>query len=150
MNKKTIKTVAIILAVQVIVAVVILVIGSSELIFFKEDGRVLEIGAMSQIEGGCIDNWGTDVCVFAGVNKSELYYCACVGSTDYCSCGYVFDDGCIRLSPSEQLDNLQMCASDYSKTSNSISVTTSAKACAGLLFWDICLPMWRQQLTFSR
>ena len=150
MNKETRKKVALMLLAQVVVVVAIYVFSDSEVIYFDDDDREVEIPDMSQIEGGCIDIGVTDICTYAGVNKDELYYCACVGNTEYCSCGWVFGDGCIRLSPNEELDNFKMCASDYSATPNSISVRTSAKPCFKLIFWDICFTIWKQQLTFSR
>lgn len=148
MSKETIRIVAVVFVLQVIVMVAIWMFGSFEVIIFDHEGPVDELGSLSQIEGGCLDVWTAELCAYAGVNRSELYYCACINGAEYCSCEYVLDEVCVSLTPTDELSSVRMCANDYSRTSNSIDVTTSAMPCGKVLIWDLCLTIWRQHLSF--
>jgi hypothetical protein len=150
MNRKTIGTIAAIFILQIIVMIVIWQFGDSELVIFDHPGAVDELAPLSQIQGGCIDVWTTEICAYAGIDRSELLYCACLDGAENCSCEFILDDGCVNLDPLDALSSFEMCARDFSRTSSRFDVTTSALACERFLIWDLCLTIWRQQLTFTR
>ena len=150
MNKRTIGTIAAVFILQVIVMVVIWQFGDSELVIFDHPGAVDELASLSQIQGGCIDVWTTEICTYAGIDRSELLYCACLDGAESCICEYILDDGCVQLGPTDALPGFEMCARDFSRTASRLDVTTSALVCERLLIWDLCLTIWRQQLSFSR
>jgi hypothetical protein len=150
MNRKTMLTIASIFLLQVVVTVVIWQFGDSELVIFDNPGPVDELASLGQVQGGCIDVWTTEICTYAGIERSELLYCACLDGAVDCSCEYILDDGCVQLGPTDALPGFEMCARDFARTSNSFDVTTSALVCERFLIWDLCLTIWRQQLTFSR
>ncbi len=150
MNKKTIGTIVAIFVLQVIVTAVIWLFGDSEFVMFDHPGPVDELSSLSQIQGGCIDVWTTEICAYAGIDRSELLYCTCVDGAEDCNCEFILDDGCVQLEPTDALSGLEMCARDFNRTDSRVDVTTSALGCERLLIWDICLTFWRQQLTFSR
>jgi hypothetical protein len=150
MRKETVRIVVVVFILQVIVTAVIWMFGDSELVIFDDQEPAPGLTSLSQIEGGCIDAWTAELCAYAGIHQSELYYCACINGAEYCSCEYVLDNGCVSLTPTDELSSVQMCARDYRRTSTSIDVTTSAKPCGRVLIWDLCLTIWRQELTFSR